>query len=353
MFMTDENQGIRPDETTIAEVLKERAGYSTALIGKWHLGHDDEKFLPTQHGFDHFIGHTGGCIDYFTMTYGDIPDWYHDQKLVQQDGYATDVITTEAIKYLESRKSENNPFFLYLPYNAPHFGKGYSPADKKPVNIMQPQANDLLRVPKIEDKIRREYAAMTVSLDDGVGKVLDALDRLDLTKNTLVIFITDNGGDPVYGGSNIPFRGVKASLFEGGIRVPALMRWQDKIKPGIISDATVSTLDLFPTFCKLLKIDAGNFELDGMDISPAIFEGKDVGPRELFWELGSHEELDRKPWGALLSDQWKYVNSPVEGEFLFDLSQDPYEANDLSTTEHTKFYQLQERWSKIATECRN
>jgi arylsulfatase A-like enzyme len=353
MFMTDEDQGIRAEETTIAEVLRDRGGYETALIGKWHLGHGDDKFLPIHHGFDYFTGHTGGCIDYFTMTYGAIPDWYHGAEHVSQDGYATDVITNEAVKYLEAQKDTDKPFFLYLPYNAPHFGKGYSPADKQPVNIMQPQAEDLLRLPKINDKVRREFAAMTVSLDDGVGKVLDALDLLDLSKNTLVIFITDHGGDPVYGGSNVPFRGVKASLFEGGIRVPALMRWPGKIDPGTISNATLSTLDLFPTFCKLANIEDGNYDLDGMDISATIFEGKDAGPRELFWELGGHQELDRKPWGALLSDQWKYVNAPLEGEFLFDLRQDPYETNDLSNSQHTKFNQMRQRWNKIAAECRN
>jgi arylsulfatase A-like enzyme len=156
----------------------------------------------------------------------------------------------------------------------------------------------------------------------------------------------------VYGGSNLPFRGIKASLFEGGIRVPTIMRWPGKIKPGTSSDAVLSALDLFPTFCQLAGLSSDLFEVDGTEMSSTILNGEDAGPRELFWELGAHDELDRQPWGALLSDNWKYVNSPEDGAFLFDLSQDPYEKEDLSGTQHTKFHQLESRWAAIAAECR-
>ncbi|MCH1409367.1 MAG: sulfatase-like hydrolase/transferase, partial [Verrucomicrobiales bacterium] len=208
MFMADEHSetGIQEHETTIAEVLRDKGGYETGLIGKWHLGHGKEDLLPMNHGFDTFIGHTGGCIDFFTMTYGIIPDWYNGSQHVTENGYATELITKEAVEWLSHAAASEKPFFLYLAYNAPHFGKGYSPSDQKPVNLMQPQAADLKRVEFIEDKIRREFAAMTTSLDDGVGKVLDALDKNRLTKNTLVIFLTDHGGDPTYGGSNKPLR---------------------------------------------------------------------------------------------------------------------------------------------------
>lgn len=326
MFMADEHKstGIQKGETTVAEHLRQ-AGYQTALIGKWHLGHGDKSLLPTNHGFDKFIGHTGGCIDFFTMTYGIIPDWYHQEVHVSENGYATELITEEAVSFFEEQQKTDEPFFLFLAYNAPHFGKGYSPKDKAPVNIMQPQAADLKRVEFIDDKIRREFAAMTVSLDDGVGKVLDALDDTELAKDTLVIFLTDHGGDPVYGGSNSPYRGDKATLFEGGLRVPCVMRWPGKIEAGTTNDSLAWSIDLFPTFCKLGDAEFNQSDLDGRDLGPAIFDGEQIPDRTLFWELGAHAELDRKPWSAVRDGDWKYVETPNDGEFLFNLAEDPNE----------------------------
>lgn len=344
MFMADEDEerGIQPHETTIAEILRDRAGYDTALIGKWHLGHGDESLRPLNHGFDTFIGHTGGCIDFFTMTYGIIPDWYHGSQHVSENGYATELITGEAIEYLTSQKERRKPFFLYLAYNAPHFGKGYSPSEKKPVNLMQPQAAELKRVDFIEDKIRREFAAMTVSLDDGVGEVLKCLREQGLEENTWVIFLTDHGGDPTYGGSNLPLRGDKATLFEGGIKVPCLMKWPGRIKPGTASDDPLISLDLFPSFCEVagvtgeLPVHDGKSLVEGLDGQPG------VPARKFLWQTGSHAELGRKPWIAYRDDQLKYVSSPEEGEFLFDLSKDPHETSDLKEEQPGDFLRLKE-----------
>jgi arylsulfatase A-like enzyme len=339
--MADEHKqtGIQPGETTIAAKLKQ-SGYQTALIGKWHLGHGDKSLLPTRHGFDKFIGHTGGCIDFFTMTYGDIPDWYHQERHVPEDGYATDLITDEAVNYLTDRQTKDQPFFLYLAYNAPHFGKGYSPKDKAPVNLMQPKADAIKRVSFIEDKIRREFAAMTVSLDDGIGRVMGALKRLDLERETLVVFLTDHGGDPTYGGSNLPLRGDKATLFEGGIQVPCIMRWPGRIEAGTESHALLWSIDLFPTFCSLAGIRTNDAKIDGKDISPVLFEKADWQDRTLFWELGAHAELERKPWSAVRSGKWKYLQTPSSGEFLFNLEDDPNEATDLSGSNQAQFRRM-------------
>lgn len=353
MFMADEHKqtGIQPGETTIASKLKS-AGYHTALIGKWHLGHGIKSLLPTRHGFDKFIGHTGGCIDFFTMTYGIIPDWYHQEEYVGEDGYATELITDEAVSHLAERKAEDKPFFLYLAYNAPHFGKGYSPKDKAPVNLMQPRADDIKRVSFIPDKIRREFAAMTVSLDDGVGRVLGALKRLDLERDTVVVFLTDHGGDPTYGGSNLPLRGDKATLFEGGIKVPCIMRWPGRIKAGSESDSLLWSIDLFPTFCKLAGAKTDEVKLDGRDIGPVLFENADWQDRTLFWELGAHAELKRNPWSAIRSGKWKYVQTPSSGEFLFNLAKDPNEETDLSQTTASRFRQMQTLRDKLSRDMR-
>jgi arylsulfatase A-like enzyme len=354
MFMADEHKetGIQRGETTIAETLRE-SGYDTALIGKWHLGHGGKDLLPTRHGFDSFIGHTGGCIDFFTMTYGNIPDWYHQEVHMSENGYATELITDEAIAYLEDRENEDKPFFLYLAYNAPHFGKGWSPSTQTPINIMQPQAHDLKRVSGIEDKVRREFAAMTVSLDDGVGKVIEALDANGLAEDTLVIFLTDHGGDPVYGGNNLPYRGDKATLFEGGLRVPCIMRWPGKIEAGSSSDFVCSSLDLFPTLCALAGITADDSRLDGRNLSSLIFEGIGWSDRTLFWELGAHAELGRNPWSAVRSGDWKYLQTPDDGEFLFNLAKDPYENRNLMRIEPERFKDLRALRDKLSSSYRN
>lgn len=352
MFMAEEHKttSIKEHETTIAEWLRSKGGYETALIGKWHLGHGSKELLPPARGFDFFRGHTGGCIDFFTMTYGIIPDWYHGTKLVSENGYATELITDEAVNWLKNRKSEK-PFFLYLAYNAPHFGKGYSPKDRAPVNIMQPQAADLKRVESIDDKIRREFAAMTVNLDDGVGRVIDAVDEAGIAEDTLLIFLTDHGGDPVYGGSNLPLRGTKAELFEGGIKVPCLMRWPNKIKPGSKISSPASALDLFPTFAGLAEIKDESPFLDGVNLGPALLEGGTLaGDRELFWETGRHDELGRKGWAALRRGKHKYVNSPKEGEFLFDIEKDPNEVTDLKGEMPELMKEMRTRWETLAAE---
>jgi len=333
MFMAEEHadSGIRAHETTIATVLRDKGGYDTSLIGKWHLGHGNPSRLPLEHGFDHFIGHTGGCIDFFTMTYGIIPDWYHGSQHVSENGYATELITEEAITYLEDQGHREKPFFLYLAYNAPHFGKGYSPSDKKPVNLMQPQAAELKRVDFIEDKIRREFAAMVVSLDDGVGKVLDALEEQGLAEDTLVIFLTDHGGDPTYGGSNLPLRGDKATLFEGGIKVPCLMRWPDQIEAGTTNSDLLSSLDLFPGFCELAGVATESIpHLDGRSFVSHLKSSSANKPlRKMLWMTGAHAELGRKSWLAYREGNLKYLQTPKDGDFLFDLSIDPNEENSL------------------------
>ncbi|MEM7602574.1 MAG: sulfatase-like hydrolase/transferase, partial [Verrucomicrobiota bacterium] len=304
--------------------------------------------LPVSHGVNSFIGHTGGCIDFFTMTYGIIPDWYHNTKHVGENGYATELITEEAVDFLSQRSEGDAPFFLYLAYNAPHFGKGYSPSDKKPVNLMQPQAADLKRVEFIEDKIRREFAAMTVSLDDGIGKVLESLKENDLEKNTWVIFLTDHGGDPTYGGSNLPLRGDKATLFEGGLKVPCVMRWPGKVEPGIVSDAVVSSLDFFPSFCEAAGITETLPLHDGTSLFPILKGEPGNNTRQLLWQTGAHAELGRKSWLALRDGPLKYLSSPQEGEFLFNLEADPNETLNLRETQPNDFFRLKETALKRA-----
>jgi arylsulfatase A-like enzyme len=352
MYLGDKKRGVRPGETTIASVLQQ-AQYSTALIGKWHLGHGAKEFLPTRHGFDMFKGHTGGCIDFYTMCYGNQKDWYENEKIVDKTGYATDLITDEAVGYLKSPERRTKPFFLLLSYNAPHYGKGWDDGNKAPINIMQPPPEDLARVSYIEDPTRRKFAAKVVNLDDGVGRVLEAIDTSGLRENTLVIFVTDHGGDPKYGGSNKPLRGLKAGLFEGGIRVPCLMRWPAKIQPGKKITSMVSALDFFPTFCAMAKVDSPTTTPDGMNVLGTISGDQEIGERELFFELGRHITFEGKRWYALRKGPWKYVQTDSSEEYLFDISQDPNEKSDLKDLHPETFKQMKARTFEIAESCKN
>ncbi|MCH2206937.1 MAG: sulfatase-like hydrolase/transferase [Lentisphaerales bacterium] len=349
MYLGDKKRGIRRHETTIATALQ-KADYETALIGKWHLGHGHQQFLPTQHGFETFKGHTGGCVDFYTMRYGNEMDWYDGEKLVDRSGYATDIITDDAVAYIKSPERKKKPFFMLLAYNAPHYGKGWDDGSKKAINIMQPPPEALERVSSIKDITRRKFAAKVVNMDDGIGRVLEALDLSSQKDNTLVIFVTDHGGDPKYGGSNLPLRGLKAGLFEGGIRVPCLMRWPAKIKAGTKVTANISALDFFPTFCEMAGIQLQPYKPDGVSIMQTLTGNQQILDRELFFELGRHITFAGKNWYALRKGPWKYIQNDNQEEFLFNISQDPYEQKNKKDTYPEIFAKMKERTLKLARE---
>lgn len=344
MFLADSDakRGIRRDEHTYVSALH-HAGYSTHLVGKWHLGHGDDAFWPTEHGFDTFYGHTGGCVDFFTCNYANRPDWYRGKTLVETTRYATDVITDEAVEIIRKASemedaskgstpptsSHRTPWYLHVAYNAPHFGKGWDQEKATPLNVMQPKPDDLKRVAEVEDPLRASFAAKVVGMDDGIGKILSTLRTTGQDQNTLVIFMTDHGGDERYGGSNLPLRGGKATLFEGGVRVPCLVRWPGIVKPGSETDSVASALDLFPTLITAAGIRSPEHELDGQSIMP-ILKGQSLTHRPIVWATGSHAELKRKAWFAVREGEWKWVSPPNEDAMLFDLATDPGEQKDVA-----------------------
>lgn len=336
----DKSRGIQQGETTIAAVLGE-AGYETALIGKWHLGHGDKKMLPLKHGFQKFIGHTGGCIDFFTMRYGIQQDWYHGNEHKDTVGYATDIITEEAVDFISEDREK--PYFLYLSYNAPHFSKGWDVGRQQTINFMQARDEDLKHVQYIEDPIRRQFAAMVKSLDDGIGRVMAALEESGQAENTLVLFMADNGADYKYGGSNKPFRGQKATLFEGGIRVPCVMKFPGIIKAGTVSNDQVGAIDLFPTFCKMAGVNPQKYLPDGHDIMK-VLQGGAMPQREMLFELHMAS--------ALRVGDWKYYRDKDSGEtMLFNLAEDKEEKYDLSKKNKDMFTRLQKRHDELLKEA--
>ncbi len=325
----DRTRGIRPGETTLAALLKTR-GYRTALVGKWHLGHGDPAFLPTRHGFDSFYGHTGGCIDYHTLRYGNLPSWYRGEELVEESGYATDLLSDEAVRFLEGQSAEQ-PFFLYLAYNAPHFAKSWDEGKRDFAHTLQAKPEDLASFAHVEDEDRRVFCAMVKAMDDGIGRVLAALDRRGLAGDTLVVFICDNGADPVYGGSNSPLRGRKHTLWEGGIRVPCVMRWPGRIASGTTVDQPASALDFVPTVCALLDIETDGLPLDGIDLGPVLLDGKRV-ERDLFFERGFDAAFRR--------GDWKLVRDRDAPPALFNLRDDRSETRDLAARRPEKLAEL-------------
>jgi len=312
----DSERGLEADETTIAQVLKTK-GYATGLVGKWHLGHGNIRFLPTNHGFDYFYGFTPGCIDYFSHLYRGEPCFYRNQEMIQEEGYSTDLFTGEAISFIERNK--HNPFYLNLAHNAPHYGKADAPGAE--ANVLQ-APDELIAEFNGPDRDRNVYSAMVASMDNGVGEVLDTIDQLNLAENTLVVFTSDNGADPDYGGNNDPYRGEKGTLFEGGIRVPCLIRWPGVIPPGVTCAQVGSHLDFFPTFAALAAADIGTRLPDGMDLSAVIRNPQgSLSQRTLFWDYNS--------WRAVRQGNWKYLLDRDGKSYLFDLETDPYEKENL------------------------
>jgi arylsulfatase A-like enzyme len=323
--------GLPPSETTIAEFLKP-AGYRSYALGKWHLG-KTSGHRPTDQGFDHFYGFLGGSRSFFE-TKGSVLDHHQiledETPVAEEDWYLTDRFADKAVEYLSNHRKNHadQPFFMYLAFNAVH-----SP--------MQADEKSLAEVAGlgIEDETRRILAAMTVSMDRNIGKVMAALEANGFTKNTMVIFLNDNGG-PTYDNAslNTPLRGGKSSFFKGGIRVPFMVSWPGRIPVGREIDVPVISLDLYPTIAGVagLKVPE-SLHLDGLDLMPLMTGRTSTLPRdELFWRIhGSKGDA------ALRKGDWKvYRMAQYDKLFLFNLAEDPYEKTDLSKSHPEKLQEL-------------
>lgn len=290
------------EEVTIAEAFS-AAGYATACLGKWHLGYVPS---PNQQGFDLTYGNMGAAVDYFTrMTGRDYYDWYLNGEKIEEEGYTTDLIGNRAVRYIE--ESDQKPFFLYLPFTAVH-------------NPLQATKAYLKRVvPEITEENKRTHAAMTIALDDAVGRILAALDEKGIADNTIVLFISDNGGIP--SGSNLPFRGGKHTLYDGGVRTPAAIRWPGHIQGGRRTDELLGVEDLFPTLLALTGVPRPQgVKFDGFDASRVLLEGAS-SPRESYcWIWTNHDSIRTRRWKLL---RWR------DRKELYDLDTDPAESNNL------------------------
>jgi arylsulfatase A-like enzyme len=302
--------GLPAAETGALRGLKS-AGYDLACIGKWHLGYP-EKFRPNQHGFDEFFGILGGSADYFRHNESDGRHaLYRNAQTVRRKGYITDLFAEEAVGWLK-RRSER-PFFLYLPFTAPHVpAQGPADADK-PMGPANWHQND-----------RPTHARMIERMDTAVGEVLDQLQRMGAADNTIVVFASDNGG--TRSARNGPFRGNKGTLWEGGIRVPCLAMWPGVAPEGRTTDRAAMTMDLLPTFVAAAGVSSSGFRFDGVDLQGALRGDRPAASekRTLFWRYRRGSNV----WKAVRDGDMKYVWQDGQ-EALHDIARDPSERKNL------------------------
>jgi len=318
--ITDNWGYLFPPAVLLPQMLK-RAGYHTAVIGKWHLGLASPN-TPNERGFDLFHGFLGDMMDDYNnhrrhgFNYMRLND-----KEIDPEGHATDLFTQWAVDYLRNRSRQEQPFFLYLAYNAPH----------API---QPPREWLERVRQRESGIsdkRAGLVALIEHLDAGIGKVIDALEETRLRDKTLVIFTSDNGGQLSLGATNGPLRAGKGDMYEGGVRVPMGAAWPGRIKPGSRSDRVALTMDLFPTICEAANVRIEH-EIDGRSILPTLTGGSQ--PQEdriLFWvrREGGNRYGGQAFYAARQGDFKLLQNSPFEPLELYNLGEDPKEQKPL------------------------
>lgn len=307
--------GMDPSEQTIGNEMQAN-GYRTIAIGKWHQG-DEQKHFPLNRGFDEFYGFTGGHRDFFAYKGKRTNELalYNNKEIVPESKitYLTDMLTDKAVSFIE--ENTMRPFFMYLSYNAVH-----TPMNAKK-ELME-------RFSSIPDSGRRAYAAMMTSLDDGIGKVLETLKHNKLDKNTLVIFINDNGGATVNSSDNGPLRGMKGSKWEGGIRVALMMRWPGHVPAGKTENRPVSSLDMLPT--AIAAADGkqkGTKKLDGVNLLPYLTAGnKKLPHKALYWRRGVAAAMRVGKWKLIRVQEKENVRNVL----LFDLSRDISEQHNLS-----------------------
>ncbi|MAY73566.1 MAG: hypothetical protein CMJ31_02370 [Phycisphaerae bacterium] len=322
--------GLPLTEATIASRLKS-VGYTTGVIGKWHLGWDaSEKFHPLNRGYDYFFGMLEGSGGYMpregmALSRSKI---FRNHDRVKTEAYLTDVFGDEVVSFIERHKAD--PFFLYVPFNAPH-------------TPLEATEEYLERAGEHESEKRKIYSAMVISMDDAIGAALEKLRAEGLSDNTMVFFLTDNGGQERQGGDNGIYRAGKGSMYEGGIRVPFVVQWPAVYPAGVSYDAAVTSRDILPTAIGAAGVESkADLRLDGTDITPFLLDAGRDGPHAsepLCWRLAVRPRgPDDIPWAVRL-DNWKLVGvkssqrggANKSGVELYDLSKDPREEHNVAT----------------------
>lgn len=323
--------GLPPDHPTLPSLLKQ-VGYKTALFGKWHLGALPH-FGPLKSGYDHFFGNYSGALDYFTHKSGvghKMPSGlFEGEVAVEKVGYYTDLIADRCIEYIKQQQ-KTQPFFISLHFNAPHW-PWEGPQDEA-------VANQIKNLFHADGGSLETYGKMVESLDAAVGRVLQILDELKLGDDTIVIFTSDNGGERF--SNNWPFSGQKTELLEGGIRVPTIIRWRNRIPGEGVSDQVAMSMDWLPTLLSAIGArPSPDYPLDGIDILPQLLENQPAISREVYWRYKGHDQA------AIRLGDWKYLKI-LNNEFLFNVVQDPRERANLGRKYPEKLSELRSKWQK-------
>lgn len=334
--------GLPIEEETMAQVLK-KANYNNAIIGKWHMG-TNAVFHPLERGFDYFYGFLSGGHHYFPekLTLNNLSEvkkkwqWYSTKIIenrapVEIKEYLTDALSNAAVNFIDKQVKDDQQFMLYLAYNAPH-------------TPLQATEKYLSRFPNIKDKKRKTYAAMVSAVDDGVGRVLDALKEQALDEDTIIVFLSDNGGARNNGSDNGPLRGLKGDLFEGGVRVPFAIRWKGVIPEGNSYKNPVSSLDIMATIVAQTNVKINpERPLDGVDLIPFLTGKNNGAPHEyLFWRKWEQNAMAIRHGNYKLVANKKQDQEPPE---LFDLSTDISESKNLKSEKLKISKDLQKEWN--------
>lgn len=340
--------GIHPDEHFMPESFRD-AGYQTALVGKWHLGHAQQTYHPNERGFEHFYGHLHTEVGYFPpFSNQGGKDFQRNGESIDDQGYETYLLADEAVRWIKERDKER-PFFLYMPFIAPHTPLDAPPDlkqkyadlddDREPARSKQTDQTRTIARLMLQKSARPMYAAVVDAMDQAIGRVLDALNEEGIARDTLVLFFSDNGGAAYAtgGADNVPLRGGKGETFEGGIRVVALMRWPGVIPAGTRIDSIMSVMDVFPTLAAAAGVEPGSTrKLDGRDMWPAIAKGKAI-PRDDYLFFASETPIRGSFSLTAFDDEWKLVQEVRQGllsaevtNYLFRIQDDPNEYNNLA-----------------------
>ncbi|MBN9062125.1 MAG: sulfatase [Rhizobiales bacterium 65-9] len=340
---TPSKYGLPTDERLLPQALKE-AGYRTVMVGKWHLGHSDRKYWPMQRGFDYHYGSMVGEVDYFTHQADHVKDWFRNNRPLDETGYVTKLWGADAVAQI-NKHDPATPLFLYLAFTAPH------------APYQAPQEY-LDKYKDIADPTRRAYAAMVTAMDDEIGKVVAALDNKKMRDNTLIVFMSDNGGNRTamlsgdvdvsnlkLPADNGPYRGGKGMLYEGGTRVAALANWPGRIQPGERKEV-MHVVDMFPTLAKLAGATAVKSKpLDGLDVWASISEDKPSPRKEVVYNIEPFR-------GGVREGDWKLIwRTPLPSALeLYNIAADPSETTNLADKNPEIVAKLQKRCEELARE---
>jgi len=344
-----DNTGVHPDEHFMPQSFQS-AGYQTAMVGKWHLGHAQMTYHPNNRGFDHFYGHLHTEVGFYPpFANQGGKDFQQNGVSIDDDGYETYLLADEVSRYIRER-DKNRPFFMYMPFIAPHtpldapleLQEKYEDinTDLPPARSRQTDDTRRISTMMLQPSARPMYAAVVDAMDQAIGQVLQTLEDEGIADNTIVLFFSDNGGAAYsYGGANnAPLRGGKGETFEGGIRVVSLLRWPAMLDSGQQFDQIMSVMDVFPTLAAAAGIEAGNtFELDGRNMWPAIALGETVSLEKPLM-FASEIPIYGSFKFTAFDEDWKLVQE-VEQEqlsitvtnYLFDIANDPNEYNNLAS----------------------